>query len=210
MNVIIKESCVESLQQALNAERQGANRLELVTAYSVGGLTPSKELIEEVAQGVSIPIRVMIRPRPGNFSYNQEEHGQMLKSIDMCKRLRVEGVVFGALKADNTLDIKAISELSKYAFPLKVVIHKAIDQTPDIFVALHQLLKIEEITTILTSGGKANAAEGSAILKEMIGIAGAKIQIMAQGDISPSNFEKLHKEIYATAYHGKYIVGEIL
>lgn len=209
MNAIIKEACVERLQQALNAERQGANRLELVTAYSVGGLTPSKELIEEVAQGVSIPIRVMIRPRPGNFLYNQEEHIQMLKSIDMCKKLPVEGVVFGVLKADNTMDLKAISELAKYAFPLKVVIHKAIDETPDIFAALHQLLKIDEITTILTSGGKANAEAGSATLKEMIGIAGTKIQIMAQGDISPSNFEKLHNEISATAYHGKYIVGEI-
>ena len=131
----------------------------------------------------------MIRPRAGNFFYNKEEHIQILKSINVCKKLPVDGVVFGILKLNNILDIKEISKIAKHAFPLKVVIHKAIDQTPDILIALRQLLEIDEITTILTSGGKANAAEGAVILKEMIAIAGDAVEIMAQGDISPRNFK---------------------
>ncbi|WP_051621324.1 copper homeostasis protein CutC [Leeuwenhoekiella sp. MAR_2009_132] len=206
---INKEACVESVEQAVQAQRQGATRIELVSHYEVGGLTPSKTLITEVQQAVSIPIRVMIRPRAGGFNYTQEELDVMLSSIDECKELQVEGVVFGVLKADNTLDTAAIKTLTKRAYPLKVVIHKAIDETPDIFKALQKLLKIKGITTILTSGGKPNATEGATILKELIRIAGSQIEIMAQGEITSMNFEELHHIISANAYHGKYLVGEI-
>lgn len=206
---ITKEVCVENLKEAVNAQQQGATRIELVAQYDVGGITPLRTLIEEVQKAVSIPIRVMIRPRAGDFYYAQQELDTMEKSIDLCKELNVEGVVFGVLKIDNTLDTAAIAKLTKRAFPLNVVIHKAIDATPDILVALHQLLELDGITTILTSGGKVNASEGATTLKELIRIASDKIEIMAQGDISSANFEELHRVISANAYHGKYIVGDI-
>ncbi|MDN3593445.1 copper homeostasis protein CutC [Zunongwangia endophytica] len=209
MKEVIKEACVESIKQAIKVQKLGATRLELVTRWVDGGLTPSEHLIKQVLQNVCIPIRVMIRPRSGDFLYSDSELKCIAAGIESCKKIGVDGVVFGILKADKTLDLEAISKFAKLAFPLKVVIHKAIDETPDILIALKQLLQIPEISTVLTSGGKLNAREGADMLKKMMTLVGDRIEIMAQGDISPANFDHLHKTINASAYHGKYIVGGI-
>ena len=209
MNGIIKEVCVENLEQALNSQTMGANRLELCSDWAVDGLTPSKFLIETVNNALPIPIRVMIRPREGDFCYDKAELKQMKKSINICKEIGVDGVVFGISNRDNSLNIEAIEALSKESYPLNVVIHKAIDRTPDPLESLRQLLKIKQIRTILTSGGKPNAFEGADILKKMLRLAGKEIEIMAQGGITRFNFNELHSLIGAKAYHGKYILGDI-
>lgn len=209
MNVIIKEACVESVAQAIKAEALGANRIELCAEWEVGGLTPSRALIELVQKEVSIPIRVMIRPRAGDFNYNQEEFQQMLESIELCKELGVEGVVFGVLKEDLTLDIPVITKLANAAYSLKVVVHKAIDETKSPVDSLKELLKIKKIDTVLTSGGKENAYDGAENLRKMIALSANEIEIMAQGHITTVNFDELHSLIGARAYHGKNIVGNI-
>ena len=209
MDGIIREACVENLEQALNAQSLGANRIELCSDWDADGLTPPKSLIEAVNDALTIPVRVMIRPRAGDFCYSEEELRQMRESINICKEIGVDGVVFGILKKDNTLNIEAIESLSKESYPLNVVIHKAIDSTPEIMEALMQLLKIREIRTILTSGGKPNAFEGADILKKMQQLAGDDIEIMAQGSIARINFNEIHNLIGARAYHGKYVVGDI-
>ncbi|MCG9972140.1 copper homeostasis protein CutC [Christiangramia crocea] len=209
MEGIIKEACVENLDQAINSQALGANRIELCSNLAVEGLTPSKSLIEAAKETLNIPVRVMIRPRAGDFCYSEDELTQMRESINLCKKIGVEGVVFGILNKDNTLNIEAIKSLAKEAYPLKVVIHKAIDSTPDTVESLKQLLNIKEISTILTSGGKSNAFEGADILKKMVQLAGDEIEILAQGHITPNNLTELHDLIGANAYHGKYIMGKI-
>lgn len=209
MDGIIREACVENLEQALNAQSLGANRIELCSDWAADGLTPSESLIEAVNDAVTIPVRVMIRPRAGDFCYNEEELRQMKENINICKEIGVDGVVFGILKKDNTLNIEAIESLSKESYPLNVVIHKAIDSTPEIMEALMQLFKIREIRTILTSGGKSNAFEGADILKKMQELAGEDIEIMVQGGITRINFNEIHNLLGARAYHGKYVVGDI-
>jgi len=125
----IKEVCVESVEQALLAEQKGADRIELCGDLSVGGITPDFSIIQKVKEKLLIPIRIMIRPRGGDFIYSEKEFEMMKMQIMYCKKVNVEGVVFGILKQDNTLDIERIKGLVNIATPMKVVIHKAIDET---------------------------------------------------------------------------------
>ncbi len=206
----IKEACVENLNEAIRAEQLGANRIELCDNLKEGGTTPSFELIQQAIAHLKIPIRVMIRPRAGNFCYSDSELETMQAQIEECKKLKLEAVVFGILNTDNTLDISSIKKLAQKAYPLKVVIHKAIDETPDILQACEELILTGQITTILTSGGKTTAEEGLAILKSLIDLADDKIEIMPAGKITETNVDQLHDYLNARAYHGKLIVGEYL
>jgi len=138
----IKEACVESLEEAIIAGKLGADRIELCADLSKDGITPSRAVIESAKQQLKIPIRVMIRPREGDFVYSEVEFDGMKQDIEYCKQLGVEGVVFGILNKDKTLDVERIAALAALSKPLKVVIHKAIDETPDILKATKELKAI--------------------------------------------------------------------
>ncbi|RZT91879.1 copper homeostasis protein [Ancylomarina subtilis] len=204
----IKEACVENLNEAIKAEQLGADRIELCENLNEGGTTPSFELIRQVKANLHIPIRVMIRPRAGDFCYSENEIEIMLSQIEYCKNLKLEAVVFGILNADKTLNIASITKLAQAASPLKVVIHKAIDETPNMIRACQQLIQTRKISTILTSGGKDSAEEGLSVLKTLIDLSADKIEIMPAGKITHSNIEKLHNNLKAKAYHGRRIVEE--
>ncbi len=206
----IKEACVEGIDQSVLAEEKGADRIELCGDLNVGGVTPPLEIVKETKEKINIPIRVMIRPRGGDFVYSEEEFERMKEQIRCCQMQKVDGVVFGVLKQDNTLDIDRITTLVHLAVPLKVVIHKAIDETPNIMYALQELLKIEGITTVLTSGGKTTAIEGKTVLKKMVDMAQEKIEILPAGSITDKNVNVLHQFIKAKSYHGKKIVGNLI
>lgn len=208
MTNYIKEACVGNLQESLKAEEKGANRLELCANLEVGGTTPSEELILQARQLLNIPLRIMIRPRGGDFIYSEKELEEMKVSIEFCKKAGVEAVVFGILKPDNTLDLERMTELAQLAAPLKVVVHKAIDLTPDPVAAIEGLCRIEGIATVLTSGGKPTAFEGRETLTQMMQSCG-KIEVMPGGKVSEDNVEALHRELGTTAYHGKLIVGSL-
>ena len=98
-NIPIKEACVESTDQAVNAERNGADRIELCRNLDQDGLTPEIDVIKNTMKSVNIPVKVMIRPRPGNFIYSHNEIKTMEQDIDLCKKLNVPGVVIGILLA---------------------------------------------------------------------------------------------------------------
>ncbi|MCL6218666.1 copper homeostasis protein CutC [Zunongwangia pacifica] len=208
MTNFIKEACVESLEEAIIAGKLGADRIELCADLSQDGITPSRAVIESAKQQLKIPIRVMIRPRGGDFVYSEVEFDGMKQDIEYCKQLGVEGVVFGILNKDKTLDVERIAALAALSKPLKVVIHKAIDETPDILKATEELTAINGISTILSSGGKTTAKEGISTLKKMMLIAGNKLEIMPAGRVTNENLDEIHKNIGAQAYHGRRIVGE--
>lgn len=209
MKPYIKEACVENLKQAIQAEKNGADRIELCDRLDLGGTTPSQKLIKEAHTQLNIPIRVMVRPRGGNFVYSAEELQQMIATIKYCKTTGVEGVVFGILDKENQLVLDQLSHLIELSLPMKVVIHKAIDLTPDPVAATRKLLNLNGITTILSSGGSSTAYEGRENLKAMIALAGQRFEIMPGGKVRDSNLEELHALLGATAYHGKKIVGDI-
>lgn len=209
MNTFKTEACVGSLNQILEAMKKGADRVELCDRLDLDGVTPPKQVILNAKAEGMVPLRVMVRPRGGNFVYIDDELREMISSIKFCKALGVEGVVFGILKADGSLDIGKISRLTKIAYPLKVTIHKAIDETPNPVEAVRELVKIKGITGILSSGGRNTANEGKEILKEMLEISGDLLEIIPAGGITQYNVQELHSFLKAKVYHGKRIVGDL-
>jgi copper homeostasis protein len=208
MSNIILEACVETFEQCVNAEKQGAGRLELCDRLDLGGTTPSEELIKRVKAAVNIPIRVMIRPRGGNFTYTPEELDEMRQSILMCRRIGVDGIVLGILTHDNHLDIDTMKPLIELAKPLNVVIHKAIDDTENPLAEMDRLQQIDGVDAILTSGKMATALEGAPLLRKMV--ANQKhIRIIAAGKVTNQNIDDVKEAIGASQYHGKKIVGDI-
>ncbi|MFY0650580.1 MAG: copper homeostasis protein CutC [Cyclobacteriaceae bacterium] len=205
----IKEACVETLDQCIQAEKVGANRIELCADLASDGLTPGRKLIEEVVKKVSIPVRVMIRPRAGDFDYSDEEIHEMQESVSYCKEIGVEGVVFGVCTKNRQLNIQAIDRLAGLASPLKVTVHKAIDECDDVKIQLKELIKLHNVHSVLTSGQQATAIDGMPLLSELVELAGDKIEVIACGKITNLNFDQIHKTLGAKAYHGKKIVGTL-
>ena len=205
-----KEACVEGLSQELKAQAKGADRIELCADLKHDGLSPDIDVIMEAHEQMSIPIRVMIRPRAGDFVYSKQELQEMVATIEICKSLGIEGVVFGALKANNKLDMKAINFLCEAAGDMKKVFHKAIEDTPDLLSSAQKLFKETPIDAILTAGGKGRAAAHLATLRELVGLAqGQGKELVACGKIDDKNLAAIHESIQAPAYHGRKIVGRL-
>ena len=160
MRNIVKEACVERLDEAILAEKNGANRIELCSRLDLDGLTPHRNMIRDVINSVEIPVKVMIRPRGGNFVYHDQELDVIKDDILYCKRVNVSGIVFGVLKEDKTVDLIVTKLLSDIASGLEITFHKAIDEVSSIFTELDRLKSIQAVTNILTSGGADSAMEG--------------------------------------------------
>ena len=203
---IVKESCVESLSEALKAEQNGADQIELCSRLDLGGLTPNRELIRHVSSKLSIPIKVMIRPRAGNFIYNAIELEKMKDDILFCSSVDVKGVVFGILDNKKSIDVKSTRALTAIAKRLEVTFHKAIDEVFSIFDALDILIMETNISAVLTSGGKKSAESGVDVLKKMVQKVKNKLTIIPAGSITYQNLDILHSAIGASEYHGRRIV----
>lgn len=206
---MIKEVCIESLAEATKAEEMGASQIELCGRLDLDGITPDLTLVEEVLNNLSIHTKVMVRPRGGSFVYTEEEIDVMAVTIEFLKKIGVQEIVLGLLTRQNNIDTPASKKLAKLAAPMKVTFHKAIDELVDPVEGVGQLLKIPEITGVLTSGGKATAKEGAKVIKRMITASQGKIQIIAAGKITDKNLLEIDQLIGADAYHGKLIVGAL-
>ena len=205
-NSLIFEACVETLEDALAAERRGANRIELCSALDQDGLTPSEELTKQCVQNLSIPVMAMVRPRGGNFVYTEEELRQMEAEIEFFKQSGVAGVVFGLLTESGDINVENTSRLARLAMPLDVTFHKAIDYSNDILRSFQQLNSINGITRVLTSGGMDTAWNGRNVLKQMQDLQGRRIKIIAAGKVLPDNREQIASFSGVSELHGKRVV----
>lgn len=206
---MIKEACVESLEEAINAQKQGATRIELCGDLANDGLTPSHNLMQQAREALSIPIMTMIRPRGGNFVYMDEEVEEMKKAIDQAKATGADGVVFGLLTADNQIDETNTRKLAEYALPLPVTFHKAIDAMDNPVEGVKVLKTIPNITRILTSGGKPTAKEGAETIYKMKKEAEGKIIMVVAGKVTAKNVDELQHITETNELHGKKIVGKL-
>jgi copper homeostasis protein len=206
---MLKEVCVETLQEAVLAEKLGANRIELCSDLHLDGLTPSYELMKQACSTLKIPVMVMIRPRAGNFVYSEEEISRMKSEIDLAKEAGAAGVVFGLLTPENKIDETNSKILAEYAHPLPVTFHKAIDVMENPVEGVSVLKEIVGITRILTSGGKPTAMEGLKTIHRMIEVAGEQLTILVAGKVLNSNVEEVQKLTGAKELHGRRIVGEL-
>lgn len=184
------EICCDSLTSALAAQAGGADRIELCSALSLDGLTPSAGLLAEVNKHLTIPVFVMIRPRGGDFCYTEDELLVMLADIRLAKELGADGIVSGPLAADGRVDVRRTRQLLAAASPLPFTFHKAFDRTPDLLEAL-STLKDLGVDRILTSGGAETALAGKALLGQLQDRAGDRLRIMAGGGVRSGNMAEL-------------------
>lgn len=187
---MLVEVCANSLESAINAQKAGADRIELCSELGVGGITPSLGLIQRVWERLTIPVHVLIRPRSGHFTYSEAEFEVMKADIVACMELGVQGVVSGVLLKDFSVDVERTRQLVELAQPMHFTFHRAFDWIGDPIKALGQLEPLG-VGTILTSGGHPSAEKGLEPLEDWQ--KRTSMTIMAGGGVSPSNATKFKK-----------------
>lgn len=202
---MIKEACVESFEKALEAQNNGADRIELCENLSVGGTTPSYGTVKICLEKLNIPIFPMIRARGGNFVYSKEEIEIMKEDIKVFKDLGLKGLVLGCLTSDNKIDLELTKTLVNLAYPMEITFHKAIDEISNPLDYIEDLVNIG-IKRILTSGGKATALEGKDLINDMIKKSNGRLKIVVAGKVTKENLNELSNLISADEFHGKLIV----
>jgi len=194
------EVVVYTIDAALQAQLGMANRIELCDNPLEGGTTPSYGIIEQVRQHVSMDVYVMIRPRGGDFCYSSYEYHAMKKDILQCQKLSVDGVVFGILNPDGTLDKKRCKELIDKARPLKVTCHRAFDMTVDPLQTLEDCIEVG-FDRILTAGQQAKAIDGVELIHTLIQKANGRIAIMPGSGVNENTVEEIVSKTGATEIH---------
>tara|TARA_B100001758_G_scaffold165760_1_gene143094 strand:+ start:368 stop:1000 length:633 start_codon:yes stop_codon:yes gene_type:complete len=206
---ILIECCVESYDEARLAEKKGADQIEVCSDLKNDGLTPDFKLVEKIINNISIPIKIMIRPRKGNFYYSNSEMLIIKNQISFVKSIGVEHIVFGALDINNTVNINHVKKISDWSSPMKITFHKAIDASAEYFNDIDALVDTKRIDSLLTSGRSSDAESGSGTIKKVINNFGKDIKIISAGKITYKNLNIVHKKIGGTFYHGRKILGKL-
>jgi copper homeostasis protein len=194
------EICAVGLNSALIAEKAGAHRIEFCENLEAGGLTPSYGLLKMVRNLVSIPIHVLIRPRRGDYVYDNKLIDVMVEDVLMVKSMGFEGVVIGVLDKNADLDIDRFNVLMEAAKGLSVTFHRAIDVAADKMKLIAQLIELN-VDRVLTSGGQISAWEGRTAIAAMQQQFGSNIKIMAGSGIHSANVVRLLQETGVEEVH---------
>ncbi len=199
MTDIIEIAVTDYLSAAAAAEG-GADRIELCSALSEGGLTPSYGLIETCKNDFDIPVFPIIRPRAGDFLYTDEEFEIIQKDVLLCKQLGCDGIVTGFLLPDGNIDKNRISVIVQSAYPMQVTFHRAFDRCREPFSALEDIIDAG-CHRILTSGQHIKATEGTALIRQLIQAANSRIIIMPGSGVRKENIKDLAEKTGATEFH---------
>ena len=187
---MIFEICVDAVAGVRAAKAAGAQRVELCGDLIEGGTTPSRGLMRQARTIPGIGLHVMIRPRGGDFLFDDDEFAIMEADIDTAKAEGADGVVIGLLTEAGTVDEERARALIGRARPLSVTFHRAFDMTPDPFEALETLIGLG-VDRVLTSGQEASVLEGLPLIAELVRKAGRRIIIMPGGGITPRNAARI-------------------
>lgn len=194
------ECCVDSVESAIAAKKGGADWIELCSALVIGGLSPSQALYQKIREQVDIPIRVLLRPRFGDFCYTDFEHEIIKEEIKSFRNLGADGIVIGTMKPDGTLNLEQMKEFIEEAQGMPVTLHRAFDMCKDPLVTLEEVKKLG-ISTILTSGQKNTCVDGIELLKELVEKAQGETEILIGGGVDASVIPMLAEKTKAKAYH---------
>lgn len=188
----ILEICSETLADAVAARAGGADRLEVCARLDLDGLTPDIELVRAVKDATRLPVMAMVRPRARAFVYAAAEIDGMVAAIGRLIAAGADGLVFGVLRGDATIDGEACRRLIACCGGRIAVFHRALDQVADRVTALEQLIEVG-FGRVLTSGGVACAAEAAGVseIRRMIGQAAGRIEILPGGGVRPQNVAAL-------------------
>lgn len=194
------EICVENVDNALAAERAGADRVELCASLLEGGLTPSYGMVRQALERLAIPAIVMVRPRGGDFLYSDIEYAAMLDDVRAFRDMGCAGVVFGCLKPDGTIDEDRMAELTREARPMQAVCHRAFDMTRGHIEAVEALVRCG-VSRVLTSGRHSTALEGMQVLTETIAAADGRLDVLVCGGIRLHNIAEVVEKSGAREIH---------
>ncbi|HHW47866.1 MAG TPA: copper homeostasis protein CutC [Clostridiaceae bacterium] len=197
---ILIEICCGSLDDALIAEQAGADRIELNSCLLQGGLTPSLGTLIETKKRLKIPVIAMVRPRGAGFCYTDAEVDVMMRDAEIFVNYGADGIVFGFLNADGTIDVKNTERMLKIMGDKEAVFHRAFDVVPDPFIAIDQLIELG-VTRVLTSGQEPTAYEGAPLIAELIKYAKGRIQILPGGGITLRNVKDVIRDTGADQIH---------
>jgi len=201
MRKIVFELCADSIDACLVAREGGANRIELCSALSEGGLTPSHGLIREVVARSGLPVHVMLRPRGGEFVYSDDEFAVMRADLLHIRESAASGVVFGILHGDGTVDVERTRELVELAGPLEATFHRAFDEAPSLEQALEDVIGTG-CQRVLTSGGEHDVMRGAESLSRLVQQAAGRIEIAVGGGLRLRNAADLVRITGARHFHG--------
>ena len=204
--MIIKEVCVDNLDDAFNAYKCGANRIEFCSNLDQDGLTPKVEELLALSNTIDIPIRCMLRPHSNSFIYDKNDLKKIKNTINICKKIKIDGVVFGSLNNDNEIDFDILEYISIISKPLKLIFHKAIDFTPDFSKSLKSLIDSKLVDGVLTTGGKEKAIDNLELLSKISSTIPKDFEFIACGNITYENYDYIHGIIKSKFYHGKKII----
>lgn len=194
------EICVGSINSALIAQACGADRIELCDNLTEGGTTPSYGMIAQCKSQLKIPFFPIIRPRGGNFMFNNDEFQIMREDVLCCREMGCEGIVIGMLRKDSTVDMERCAELIALAGEMEITFHRAFDRCSSMERALEDIVDLG-CHRLLTSGGKEYAPDGTEKLRSLVRQAGLRINIMPGSGITYQNLQKVAAETGAYEFH---------
>lgn len=195
------EICCGSIQSAANAKAGGAVRVELCQGLVEGGTTPSPATIDYAVKELGLQVFVLVRPRGGDFCYNELEIRTMEEDVAYCKKVGVAGIVVGFLHPDGTIDTELTRRFVELSDPLPVTFHRAFDRCTEPLKALEQIIGCG-CAHILTSGCRPTAMEGADLLQQLVQQADGRIQILAGSGITPENAAALKQKTGVPEIHG--------
>lgn len=202
--MITCEVCVEGFSGAAAAEAGGGNRIELCAGLIEGGTTPSFGTLSLVLERLSIPTVVLVRPRGGDFLYNDDEFDTMLRDIEVVRDAGAFGVVTGVLTSDGKIDVERFEKLIAAARPMSITCHRAFDMTRDPREALETLIDLG-VDRVLTSGQQPSVPEGLELIGELVELAAGRVSIMPGCGIEEGNVREIVektgvREVHFTAF----------
>lgn len=202
---LLVEGCCESVAEVLLCAHAGAHRIELCRDLHSGGLTPQEHMVKEAASATHLPVWVLIRPRPGDFVYDDAEVAEMCRAIEEMDRAGATGVVVGLLDRAGEVNERQLSQLGAAAGRLGLAFHKAFDETADP-VRAAEVCGRHSVQRILTSGAARTAWEGRHLLKQLVSRAERDPswpRIMAGGGVRADHVEALVAETGLGEVHAR-------
>ena len=196
----VLEVCVGSVSSAVNAQLGGADRVELCSNLLIGGTTPGLHLAKQVRYHTDLKIRVLLRPRFGDFCYDRYELEQMADEAAEYAALGVDAIVTGMLTPDCHLDLAAMERIRSAIGTTTLALHRAFDMCRDPFRTLEEAISLG-VSTILTSGQKNSAWEGRTLLKQLVSQSAGRTEILAGAGVGPGNLRALAETTGIRAFH---------
>ena len=196
------EICCNSHISAANAKAGGATRIELCRELEIGGLTPICKDIVHCKLALGLRVHVLVRPRGGDFCYDEGELDMIRREIDVCQQNGADAVVVGFLTREGKIDEALTREMVRRARGMEVTFHRAFDEVrQDPQEALEAVIRCG-CHRLLTSGCQASAWEGRDVIKNLVRQAQGRIKILAGAGITPENVRDIINYTGVTEVHG--------